>query len=155
MEPIEIQADGKIAQVEITTHGADGNPLVAKGVYPAGLCCNLTNGKMPHQGNGILKKQIPYITENGVVIMTNKSKAVYKYFSFNEERIDLRLCVQTMGKGTISVYSSKQTIGVFEVEKTDGWKDVQKAVQFPLGEQELSFVYHGNGSVKIQEFEFK
>ena len=157
VEPIEIQADGRIVQVEITTQGADGNPLVAKGVYPAGLCCNLTNGKMPHQGNGILKKQIPYIAENGVVMMTNGSKAVYKYFSFEEEKEVLRLRVQAMGKGIISVYSSKQekAIGVFEVEKTNGWKDVQETFQFPLGVQELSFVYHGNDSVKIQEFELK
>ena len=63
---------------------------------------------MPHQGNGILKKQIPYIAENGVVVMTHKSKAVYKYFSFGEEKIDLRFHIQVMGKGTIYVYSSKQ-----------------------------------------------
>ena len=158
VEPIVIQSDGKIAQVEITTQGADGNALVAEGVYPAGLCCNLTNGKMPHQGNGILKQTIPYIAENGIVIMINGSKAVYKYFSFGEEpEKDLRLRIQAQGTGALSVYSSKQEqpVGVFEVDKTEGWQDIQKTLHFPVGVQELSFVYHGSDSIKIQEFELK
>ena len=61
-EPIEIELDGTIRQVEITTQGMDGKPLPGAGTYPAALCCNLITRK--HIRLGVGKQQtLPRITE--------------------------------------------------------------------------------------------
>ncbi|MCD8023842.1 MAG: family 43 glycosylhydrolase, partial [Lachnospiraceae bacterium] len=61
-EPITIASDGSIAQVEMTSCGLNGGPLAASGVYPAAICCNLTNGRMPHQTTEPIEEVLPHIT---------------------------------------------------------------------------------------------
>lgn len=61
-EKIEILPDGSIPQVEITSCGMNPGPLEGKGVYPAAICCNLTNGHMPHGCNSIYKESFPNVT---------------------------------------------------------------------------------------------
>lgn len=50
-EEITIESGGMIRQVEMTSCGLNGSPLKGEGRYPAAICCNLTNGKMPHLSN--------------------------------------------------------------------------------------------------------
>ena len=40
-EPVYFDAEGKIAQVEITSCGLNGGPLKGEGTYPAYIACNL------------------------------------------------------------------------------------------------------------------
>jgi hypothetical protein len=76
-EPIEIDADGAIKQVEITSQGLGGKPLLGRGEYPAYIACNLfresggsvdsvSDGLDPHlsrkSGNNGLE---PRITQDG------------------------------------------------------------------------------------------
>ena len=61
-EEIQIEPDGHITQVEITSCGLNGGPLPAQGEYPAAIACVLTNGHMPHVTNGMLRKKLPCIT---------------------------------------------------------------------------------------------
>lgn len=58
-EPVEILPDGSIPQVEMTSCGLNGGPLVPQGVYPAPYACNLTNGHMPHATNRVVNADIP------------------------------------------------------------------------------------------------
>ena len=60
-EKIQILSNGRIPQVEITSCGLNDGDLCGRGQYPATICCNLTNGKMPHGGNKSFKN-IPMIT---------------------------------------------------------------------------------------------
>lgn len=62
--------------------GYEGEKAVVE-VYPASICCNLYSGIMAHIGNGISKKNMPYITEEDgqqIVVATNKTRIVYKFF---------------------------------------------------------------------------
>ena len=61
-EKIEIAADGSIRQAEITSCGLNDGPLRAEGSYPAVICCNLTNGNMPHGCNSIYREEFPNVT---------------------------------------------------------------------------------------------
>ena len=61
-EKIRIAPDGSIEQVEITSCGLNNGPLLAEGSYPAGICCNLTNGRMPHGCNSVYPIAFPNVT---------------------------------------------------------------------------------------------
>ena len=45
-EPVKIEADGTIQQVESTSCGLNGGPLRGEGEYPAYVACNLMGGKV-------------------------------------------------------------------------------------------------------------
>lgn len=103
-EPIEFLPDGTIPQVEITTQGLNNAPLKAIGMFPAAICCNLTNGSMPHQGNGVIKKNIPYITcadGERIVVATTSTRIVYKYFDFTGVK---NITVHARGHGSINIH---------------------------------------------------
>lgn len=102
-EPIEINADGSIAQAEITSCGLNGGALAGEGEYPAVICCNLTNGNMPHGGN-MSFTNIPMVTHaNGERYLTGLTagvKAVYKYFDLTAVS---QFCVTARGNGRLRV----------------------------------------------------
>ena len=156
-EPIEILPDGTIPQVEITSQGLRGKPLKARGTYLAAICCNLTNGRMPHQGNGIIKKNIPYITsENGerIVVAVNKTQVVYKYFDFLGGKTKLTLRYKAAGGGEIAIMVSGQDkpVGVLAVSKTKSWTDGSVECDIPAGVQSLTFFWQSNFNLKLLKF---
>lgn len=89
-ESIEIQKDGSISQVEITSCGLNGGPLMAmRGYqYPAIICCNLTNGHMPHGSNSIYTIPFPNVTNRGeerfIAEIEDETLIGYKYFAFQD-----------------------------------------------------------------------
>ena len=105
-EPIVILPDGRIPQVEITSCGLNGAPLAGEGTYPAVICCNLTDGHMPHGGNASFT-DIPMIThdkdERFLAGLKQGTQIVYKYFDLSDAT-----CVYLMlrGKGRIASGSS-------------------------------------------------
>lgn len=102
-EPIEIEQDGTIRQVEITTQGMDRTPLPGIGTYPAALCCNLITPAPVRPGVG-RQQTLPRITaRNGETVLadlTAGTKAVYKYFDLHGTR---RISVRMRGTGAVSV----------------------------------------------------
>ena len=85
-EKIEILPDGSIPQVEITSCGLNGGPLVGDGVYPAAIACNITNGRMPHGCNCIYDTEFPNVTNAGDDRFIGEIECGtligYKYFDF-------------------------------------------------------------------------
>ncbi len=132
-EPITISADGRIAQVEITSCGlnigADGAnvPLNGWGNYNAGIACNLymPNTVMWFPFNGKREKDnIPYITQDGADYDPDAAKADdiqprqyianfqegavagFKYFAVdNSAHLVKKLAISVRGsaKGTVIV----------------------------------------------------
>lgn len=150
-EPIRIRPDGSIPQVEITSQGF-GGILELGHTYPAAICCNLTNGRMPHTGNGIARKENPYITEdNGgqIVVATNKTRIVYKYFDLNEGEYFLKLDCWASREGKLAVHTGN---GMFSIplEPSEAYAECEILCRFPKGVQPLILRYHGSGEVKIQ-----
>ena len=89
-EEIFIEADGSIRQVEITSCGLNGGPLPAQGSYPAVICANLTNHRMPHGSNCIFDDAFPNVTHLGddrfIGEIEDNTLIGYKYFSFNNNK---------------------------------------------------------------------
>lgn len=89
-EKIMIQADGSISQVEVTSCGLNGGPLIAKEgySYPAVIACNITNGHMPHGCNSIYQISFPNVTNLGeerfIGEIADGTLIGYKYFDFEQ-----------------------------------------------------------------------
>ncbi len=88
-EEIQIAGDGKIAQVELTSCGLNGGPLLSKGyTYPAAIACILTNGHMPHGSNSIYKESFPNVNHLGeerfLAEICNDTLIGYKYFAMEK-----------------------------------------------------------------------
>ena len=87
-ERIEIAEDGSIRQVEVTSCGLNGGPLTGEGCYPAVICCNLTNGRMPHGCNCIYKEEFPNVTNCGderfIAEIEDGTLIGYKYWEFEK-----------------------------------------------------------------------
>ena len=83
-EKIRIEADGSIRQAEITSCGLNDGALKAQGTYPAVICCNLTNGLMPHGSNSVYTVQFPNVSNIGddrfIAGIDNETLIGYKYF---------------------------------------------------------------------------
>lgn len=104
-EKIEILKDGSIPAVEVTSCGLNNGDLKGEGTYSATICCQLTNGKMPHNSNSS-HKNIPVVTFDGedrFVRFTENSKAVYKYFDLSGTEF---ITLFARGKGKLSVQNS-------------------------------------------------
>ena len=119
-EPLIIQPDGSIAQM--TSCGLNGGDLPGKGEYSATLCCNLTNGKMPHIANKICKN-IPVITHTGTEwYIGNAAKgtqAGYKYFSIQDNTV---LHVTARGKGRINIKINDESVGNLTI-RSEKWTE--------------------------------
>ena len=85
-EKIVIEEDGSINQVEITSCGLNEGPLKVCGNYPAVICCNLTNGHMPHGSNSVYTMFFPNVTnlsdDRFIGEISDGTLIGYKYFDF-------------------------------------------------------------------------
>ena len=64
-EKIFFAADGSISQVEITSCGLNDGPLLAECMYPANICCHLTQGgKATFSHPMAMGDRFPYLTQD-------------------------------------------------------------------------------------------
>lgn len=111
-EPITIEADGSIKQVEVTSCGLNGSPLIGKGTYPSYIACNLTCKKGGMFYSVLKCTGRPYFTQDGkdreggsdqyIKNMTDGSKAGFKYFAF-EHPSTISVTVRGTAKANILV----------------------------------------------------
>ena len=87
-EKIHIDKEGHISQVEVTSCGLNAGPLEGRGVYPAVIACNITNGHMPHGSNSVYTSSFPNVTnlneDRFIGEIGDKTMLGYKYFDFRE-----------------------------------------------------------------------
>lgn len=160
-EPIEIQPDGTIKQVEVTSSGLNNAPLIDQGTYPAPICCNLSNGRMPYIGNKIIKKKIPAIYSDGndryISEICSKTYIGYKYFLFQKaKKIKIMIRGTAQGKLVIKHNLKEEQIGSFavDVESSREWFTFEANISTSLGLYPLYFIYQGKGRFDMLQFEF-
>ena len=87
-EKIFIKEDGSIPQVEITSCGLSEKALRGEGTYPSVICCNLTNGNMPHGSNCVYPIPFPNVTNIGedrfIGEIEDGTLIGYKFFEFSD-----------------------------------------------------------------------
>lgn len=155
VEPIYMNTDGSFSQVEITTQGV-GKPILAKGTFPASICCNLYHEKKKNvQGNRHRQSQ-PNIThdENGQYITAICKDTVigYKYFRFDDVR---RISVTTRnadGKLLVLIDLKKEPITTIELSNYSDWNVSMAGLCNIQGKYPLYFVYKGEDKLDFLNF---
>ena len=156
-EPITIEADGSIPQTEITSCGLNGGPLKGTGTYPAVICCNLTNGHMPHSSNKLQTDRIPYAGSRNhrqmVCDIGNGTMLGYKHFDLQCPK---QLVLQYMGdaEGVIEVRTalSEPVIGSAAIHPSQTWNELRMKLAPVSGILPLYFLFHGEGYWDFTDF---
>jgi len=161
-EKIEIKSDGSIPQVEITSCGLNGAPLVSSGSYPAYIACHLTDPTVINKidyNDPIMKTQIrvtEQMNHKFVTDIKDKSIVGYKYFDFKDVS---KISVELRGnfKGTIEVTQSLDgaTIGSQKLNmSSNSWGMIDIPVSPKSGKNALYFKFSGNGKADFKTFVF-
>lgn len=151
-ELIQIEGDGTIRQVEMTSCGLNGGPLRAEGTYPAAVCCNLTNGHMPHLSNAHPNRYSPNISHEGdsrfIRDIENKTLIGYKYFAFTG---DSSLCATYRhGGGKLRVMTEPgYPLTEIELPFQSNWCESGFAQFAAVGTLPLYLEYFGKGKVDL------
>lgn len=165
IEPICIEEDGSIRQVEMTSCGASGQPFEGKGEYPAWIACNLlcntdclTTG-MPGEW---MDSRFPKITQDGsdgdttpgyVANLQNGAMAGFKYFSCKDIT---KISVRTRGRGTgkIEVLTAwnGDPIGEISISNSNEWKEHSADIAVPAGINAFYFRFVGVRSISLLSF---
>lgn len=159
-EPVEIGKNGHIPQVTITTSGMNGQPLAGRGTYPASICCNLTNGKMPmmpSKGRGNKADDFPIIaSKNGIQYLSGITTGTligYKYFRLKETQKLTLICRGTAsGRILIKTGLEKSPETSVEIHPSKEWDSFSVTHMFQEQALELYFVFDGTGMLEIKEF---
>lgn len=158
-EKIFIGNDGTITQVEVTSCGLNGEPLAARGRYPAPIACCITNGRMPHGSNSIYTESFPNVTHSGneryIGEVCDNTLIGFRYFEFSgTER--LSVTVRGTGGGAIGVYTEigGESLGEIGISHCGQWTEFSSRINFPGGVYPLYLVYHGAGEIAVLDIAF-
>ncbi|MBN2444038.1 MAG: family 43 glycosylhydrolase [Spirochaetales bacterium] len=157
-EKIKIESDGSIPQVEITSCGLNGGPLMTKGEYPAPISSILTDGKMKHKTVGRFRPGKTCVThrDNERFITEIKNGVVigYRYFRF-KGAVELNLTIRGKGKGSFLVKTDVKgkVLGKIPVHPDPHWHSTGTALDI-TGEYPLILHYKGTGRIDFLSFSF-
>ncbi|MDO5424561.1 MAG: family 43 glycosylhydrolase [Eubacteriales bacterium] len=162
-EKIQIQEDGSIAQVEITSCGLNGGPLKASGIYPAAIACHLTSKetmKNIDYNAPVMKTQTRIVEhQNSVWVTDVKDGTVlgYKYFD-SQEAGEMFVELRGSFNGKITISTDEQAacvIGETNVEiSQECWKNVRIPVNAVEEVHALYFTFAGKGTLEVKTILF-
>jgi len=165
-ERIEISADGSIKQVEMTSCGLNGKPLVGKGTYPAYIACVLfskTNpSSHPTHHDSWMDGRYPKITQDGkdgdeeqgfICNMRDSTVAGFKYFKFDDVR---KISVKTRGyaHGHFEVKTewNGEALAIIPMNSSTIWVEASADILLPNGTHALYFEFKGEGGASLYDF---
>ncbi|MBO5262156.1 MAG: family 43 glycosylhydrolase [Clostridia bacterium] len=160
-EKIQMLPDGSIPQVEMTSCGLNGGPLVAKGTYPAPICCNLTNGHMPH--TPCVGIRLPHITfKDGDRIISEVEQDTmigYKYFKFDNVN-KIGVVYRTLDKPIkasllVKLDLDGEAVCKIQLDDSKNWKKAEGVCEFLNGTHPVYFFFDGEGAAEIKEIYFE
>ncbi|MDQ6420188.1 family 43 glycosylhydrolase [Paenibacillus sp. LHD-117] len=164
-EEITIESDGRIQQVEMTSCGLNGGPLLGKGEYPAYIACNLMSktGAFCYEFGQSVDPSHPFFTQDGedredlpnqhIANLTDGALAGFKYFDFEEvSRISVK--VRGTGNGKLQVRSAigGDLIAEVSISPSSEWGDLHAPLTLDRGVHALYFTYKGEGAIDLLSF---
>ena len=161
-EPITIESDGSIKQVEMTSCGLNGGPLEGKGEYPAYIACCLMS--KPVLLGMKSPKRSPYMTQAGadrednpnqyIASMKNGCTAGYKYFNFNKvSRISVKVRGDASGELRVQLSEKGEAISIIKITPCGiEWTEFSAEFNVKPGTHPLYFVYKGKGTFDLMSF---
>ncbi|MFW5849334.1 MAG: family 43 glycosylhydrolase [bacterium] len=158
VEPIRVEEDGSIAQVEMTSCGSNGGPLRGSGTYPAYIACNLFGREQsvytePYDG------RFARITQDGrdgdeidghIDNVTDGTVVGFKYFEMvNVKRVGITTRGYCDGEFLVKIDWNGPPVGTIKVEFTNVWKPFTCDVRIPDGVRPLYLEYVGGGRAAL------
>lgn len=168
IERIAFNGNGTIPQVEMTSCGANGGPLVGRGEYPAYLACRLfcdteamyTGGFGPT--GAWMDSRFPKITQDGrdsdeevgyIANMTNSATAGFKYFACEGiTQVKIKVRGYCQGAFEVKLAWDGPALAHIPVHFTNVWKEYAVDVAIPDGVHALYFTYTGGGGAQLASF---
>lgn len=158
-EKLEILPDGRIPQVEITSCGLNGGPLIGKGEYPAYLACHLFTDEPSMYVGG---DAFPKIMQDGrdgdeepgyIANMKDGATAGFKYFSCEGIR-EIRIRTRAYGDGVFEVRTTwnGEVLAKIPVKSSNVWEESGAPAHIPDGKQAIYLTYRGNGCMSLLSF---
>ena len=150
-EPLQLALDGSFRQAEMTSCGLNPGDLPGNGLYPAAICCSLSNGKMPHIANR-MRTDIPRITHDGEEwFITNAAKGteiLYKYFDF---QANTQLSLTARKNGSVQIFLQDLPLGTLDF-CADRW--TTQTLPIPQNQSRAALRFSVTaGNLDILEFE--
>lgn len=150
-EPLQLAPDGSFRQAEMTSCGLNQGDLPGNGLYPAAICCSLSNGKMPHIANQ-MRTDIPCITHDGEEwFITNAEKGteiLYKYFDF---QANTQLSLTARKNGSVQIFLQDLPLGTLDF-CADCW--TTQTLPIPQNQRRAALRFSVTaGNLDILEFE--
>ncbi len=165
VEQITFCEDGSIPQVEMTSCGPNGGPLVGCGEYPAYLACNLfckeesiytdwTGAWMDHQFPKITQEGRDGDEEEGYIAnMKDSATAGFKYFDCKGiKRVKIKVRGYCKGEFLLKTSWNGTALGKIPVDFSNIWKEYSADIVIPDGVHALYFTYTGTGSPSLASF---
>lgn len=165
-QPICIEEDGSIKQVEMTSCGLNGGPLAGQGEYPAYIACNLfsktlSNEHLLHYA-GWIDGRYARIMQDGrdgdqelcyIANMQDSTIAGYKYFDCKDTTL-VAVTTRGYGKGFLEVKTAwdGETLGIVPVSYSNVWVTNSADIKIPDGVHSLYFEYKGEGGTSLYSF---
>lgn len=159
-EKLEISADGKIKQTEITSCGLNGGPLKGEGEYPTYIVCNLFTSEPSMYVAG---DKYPRVVQDGrdgdeeigyLVNVYDTTVAGFKYFDCKDVK---RFAVTTRGyaNGTFDIRTQwdGEILGSIKLNYTNVWTRYEAEANIPDGVHAIYLTYRGQGNAQIKSFE--
>ncbi|WP_163536280.1 family 43 glycosylhydrolase [Gracilibacillus sp. YIM 98692] len=167
-EEIHIESDGSIKQVEMTSCGLNGKPLIGKGEYFAYIACNLISrfGAV-HYNVGVEIDDIhPYFTQEGedrednpnqyITNMTDGAIAGFKYFEcVDVTQISVKVRGQGNGELQVSTILGGEKIARISINAGEEWHIATAPIHIKSGVNALCFTYQGDGAIDFYSFIIK
>ena len=152
-EKIKIEENGEILQVEITSCGLNGGPLLGKGEYPAYIACHLFN--VQSDGSIQPRKQVLKITQDGedgddgtpiggvenaeltsyVTGIQNNDVIGLKYFDFKDiKKVSVKVRSTLNGYFEVKTKWDGEVFGKIKVNcSSDSWEEYSAEAAIPNG----------------------
>ena len=163
-EPITIEADGSIKQVEITSCGLNGGALSGKGFYPSYIACNLfTHDHTGYDEENYDNDIRPFLTQDGgdreggedqyVAGWRDSGVVGFKYFDLSST-IKIALTVKGEGNGIIHIYTDMEQTPIASIPVTVGaeYQTFTGNIKPQNSKSPLYFHYAGSGTLIFKEF---
>jgi hypothetical protein len=162
IEPISLDETGAIKQVEMTSQGANGKPLVGRGEYPAYIACQLfdeqnSDDSIRHSSHGAR------ITQDGpdgdeedssyIVGITDSTIIGFKYFDCqNVKTVTIKTRAYCKGEFAVKLAWDGEALGRIPVISANVWTEFSADIAIPDGVHALYFEYKGTGYVSLASF---
>jgi hypothetical protein len=167
-EPVIIEANGSIPQVEMTSCGLNNGVMSAKGTTPAYVACNLYKGSGAKPIRfGPPNVEGPFVTEDHeqlpeterapyITNITDTSVVGFRYLEFDGSEKEMAVSLRGNGAGNITVYADDERaalIGIFNLAVNSSyWTETACPIEVNPGKHPLLFVFSGKGNLEMNSF---